>query len=169
MEAGGNFNFQLKIENLKILQSPSYLVGGEAMDADHFGPRGLTADDFDLSFADAERLGQQREQRSVGLALHRRRLHTHFECAGLPAVNAALGRAWHDLDGDGGASHSGSSASTRRCTTPTMMIATMGVMSNMLSGGIARRRRVSRITRRIGASVGSAMTYTRLTSARPGV
>src|SRR5437870_13099956 len=125
------------------------------MDADHFGPRGLTTDDFDLSFADAERLGQQREQRGVGLALQRRRLHTHFECAGLPAVNAALGRAWHDLDGDGGASHSGRSARTRRCTTPTMMMATIGVMSNMPSGGI---------TRRSGASIGSVMTYTRLTS-----
>ena len=51
-ECGGG-NFQLKIENLKFLQSHSYLVGGEAMDADHFGPRGLTADDAERAVRDA--------------------------------------------------------------------------------------------------------------------
>ena len=70
----------------------------EADDLDDLAGRSRARDNPGTRDRDAERLGDDRFDRGVGLATLGRRRHPHFEGVSQPSIDAAAGRPRNDLD-----------------------------------------------------------------------
>src|SRR5437868_4627759 len=132
------------------------LLGGRAADAHELGLRRAAALDFDVARRHAELFGEQARELLVGRALHGRRGHAHPERPAVLAARGALRRARHDAHAEGerafrlcaldhvvvapqkklGCQPRSNVTAMAVWKSQMMMMATMGEMSNMPSGGI---------------------------------